>query len=56
MTYKPTPYKQGCHSQILYEEDFVDKAGNKAKITYCDFINPKGVKISRHVLYVKWIK
>lgn len=35
--YRTTPYKEGCHSQILYTENFEDRAGNKAIITYCDF-------------------
>lgn len=52
--YKPTPYKDGCHSQVLYTEPFEDRIGNKAEITYCDFTNKKGKRIERHVMFVKW--
>lgn len=52
--YNPTPFKKGCKDRKIYEREFVDRVGNKAMITYCDFTNSKGVRIEEHILYVKW--
>ena len=52
--YKTMPYRKGCHSQVEYKEPFEDKVGNKATITYCDFINNKGKQVERYVLFIKW--
>ena len=53
--YKTTPYREGCHSQKEYTLPFKDSVGNTALITYCDFVNKKGVLVEGHVLYVKWV-
>ena len=54
--YKTTPYREGCHSQKEYVLPFKDAVGNTALITYCDFINKKGVLVKGHVLFVKWLE
>ena len=54
--YKTTPYREGCHSQKEYVLPFKDAVGNTALITYCDFINKKGVLVEGHVLFVKWVE
>lgn len=54
--YKTTPYREGCHSQKEYVLPFKDTVGNTALITYCDFINKKGVLVNGHVLFVKWVE
>lgn len=54
--YKTTPYREGCHSQKEYVLPFKDVVGNTALITYCDFINKKGVLVKGHVLFVKWVE
>ncbi len=38
-----------------YEEDFVDKVGNRAIITYIDYEDKKGKVFERIVRYVKWL-
>lgn len=54
--YKTTPYREGCHSQKEYVLPFKDDVGNTALITYCDFVNKKGVLVEGHVLFVKWVE
>lgn len=38
-----------------YEEEFVDKVGNRAIITYIDYEDKKGKVFERIVRYVKWL-
>ena len=37
------------------EEEFVDKVGNRAIITYIDYEDKKGKVFERIVRYVKWL-
>ena len=54
--YYPLPYRPGTGNKVIrkYEEDFVDKAGNTAIITYVDYTDKKGRLVEKFVLHVKW--
>lgn len=53
--YTPIPFRKGNKLLRKYIEPFVDCVGNKAMITYCDYIDKKGKTILRYTLYVKWV-
>lgn len=53
--FHPIPYKNGNKVVRSYTEDFTDKVGNKANITYVDFKDKKGRLNERFVMFVKWV-
>lgn len=53
--YYPTPYKKGNKLIRLHDKPFTDKIGNKAIITYADFIDKKGKEVLDYTLFVKWL-
>lgn len=53
--YRPLPFREGNKIVRKYTEDFVDKVGNKAKLTKLDYLN-KGRLIKGFILTVEWKK
>jgi len=54
--YKPLPYRGVNKVLRKYTEDFIDPVGNKAKISYVDYMTPKGKLVERFTMQVKWEK
>ena len=52
--YIPIPYRKGNKFLKKYENPFVDRAGNRAMITYMDYIDKKGKLVEGYVFCVKW--
>lgn len=55
MRKQQTPFRKGCTIISIYEEDFVDRVGNKAVITKVDFFDKQGKEVLGYTLYVKWL-
>lgn len=54
MAYQITSKRSGNKETRRWVEVFVDRVGNVADVTYCDFVNKKGDLIKKHTLFVKW--
>lgn len=54
--YTPIPFRKPNKIVDKYEKPFVDDVGNKAMITYVDYIDKKKRLVEGYVMYVKWDK
>ena len=52
--YIPIPYRPPNKVVRKYDEPYIDDVGNKAMITYVDYIDKKKKLIESYVMFIKW--
>ena len=54
--YTPIPFREGNTLLEVFTKPFEDRVGNKATITYANYIDKKKVLRLNYVLYVEWLR
>lgn len=56
----PLPYRKedGVYNTVtaIWTEPFEDSVGNRAEVTYVDYMDKKGKTIKRYPLRFKWLE